>query len=370
MSETTLPAQALPEAMSVQALPEAMSAALRVQHGQGWRGWPTEVTLTADGVQFVSMAARVNVRLVGRREGADEAVAEVLEVFAAVEAECSRFDPGSDLSRVNGDPPAWHEVSPYCYLAIAEASRAYEATDGLFDPRVLTTLQALGYDRSLPFEQGELRLENAPGSVTAEARVDDSLMLDHEVWNPSFDQGRSAVRVGGDPVDLGGIGKGMAVRLAAERLGGVADGFLVEAGGDLVVRGASPRPGGWRISVEDPQDPARPLAMLCVADTGCVTSSVSVRHWTLRGRRWHHLIDPRTGRSARGGLLAVTVLHDDPAWAEVWSKAMFIAGADQVRRLAEDQGLAALWVRQDGRVELTDSLRDRVEWVTDGLLTD
>ncbi|HET9654152.1 MAG TPA: FAD:protein FMN transferase [Kineosporiaceae bacterium] len=318
-----------------------------------------------DGASFVSMVSRVNVRLVGARDSVQEAIEDLLGVFAEIEAGCSRFDPDSDLSRVNADPAGWHEVSPYCFLTLREAARAYEATDGLFDPRVLGTLRSLGYDRSLPFEAGELHLDSAAGAG-AGSRADDSLMIDHEVWDPDFDPDRNALRVGDDPVDLGGIGKGMAVRLAAACLETVADGFLIEAGGDLVVRGDSPRPGGWRISVEDPQDPARALAMLCLTDTGCVTSSVSVRSWTLQGRHWHHLIDPRTGRSARGGLLAVTVLHEDPAWAEVWSKAMFIAGAGQVRTIAQDQHLPALWVREDGRVELTDAMRGSVEWVADG----
>ena len=62
----------------------------------------------------------------------------------------------------------------------------------------------------------------------------------------------------------------------------------------------------------------------------------------------------------------MTVLHEAPARAEVWSKAMFIAGAGRVREIAAEQGLAALWVRQCGLVVLNDSIRDRVEWMAEG----
>lgn len=324
------------------------------------------------------MSTQVTVRLVGPRPGAEASVRRVLGVFAAVQSGCSRFDPSSDLARVNAAPDDRHIVGELCLQAIAEAARAYEATDGLFDPRILTTLRALGYDRSLPFEDGDVCLDGGEGPAYAVGDRDrgggpapgvppgNSLMCDHPVWEPRLDRARSTVQVGADPIDLGGIGKGIAVRLAAACLEGTADGFLVEAGGDLVVRGASPRPGGWRVAVEDPISPEESLAVLSLNDVGCVTSSVSVRHWTVHGRRWHHLIDPRTGRSARGGLLAVTVLHEDPAWAEVWSKAMFIAGTDQVRRLAAEQRLMALWVRRDGKVELTAAMRERVVWATPG----
>ena len=62
----------------------------------------------------------------------------------------------------------------------------------------------------------------------------------------------------------------------------------------------------------------------------------------------HHLIDPRTGEPGGDGLAAVTVAGPDPAWAEVWSKALFVEGARSIAAAARSRGLAAWWVGGDG----------------------
>ena len=64
-----------------------------------------------------------------------------------------------------------------------------------------------------------------------------------------------------------------------------------------------------------------------------------------------------------GGLLAVTVAGPDPAWAEVWSKALFVEGAATIASLARARGLAAWWVAADGTLEMTPAARIRTRWV-------
>jgi thiamine biosynthesis lipoprotein len=98
--------------------------------------------------------------------------------------------------------------------------------------------------------------------------------------------------------------------------------------------------------------------------TGAVaTSSIAIHRWRdAAGRSVHHLIDPQTGEPGGAGLLAVTVAAADPAWAEVWSKALFLAGVDGVASLARARGLAAWWVRDDGLVEMTPGARTLTMW--------
>ena len=111
-----------------------------------------------------------------------------------------------------------------CYAALAEAESAHRMTLGRFDPRILRDLQALGYDRSLPFGSGPVDVSSA------EPAAKPTTLRFRAPWSPGFDPSRSAVRIGSIPVDLGGIGKGLAVRWASEALRGRADAFLVEAG--------------------------------------------------------------------------------------------------------------------------------------------
>jgi thiamine biosynthesis lipoprotein len=142
----------------------------------------------------------------------------------------------------------------------------------------------------------------------------------------------------------------------------VCDDYLITAGGDCHCAGVAPDGAPWRVGVEDPRGSTEPLAVLSLSDRACATSSIKVRRWLAGGRRVHHLIEPRTGEPGGRGLLAVTVVDADPASAEVWSKALFLAGHHDFGGLAAKRHLAALWVDRDGRVGCSPALRPSLLW--------
>ena len=303
------------------------------------------------------MACDVTVRVVDPTDAAADAIEAVEDMVRRIERVCTRFDAGSDLMRANAAGSAWTSVDPECLAAVQLAYEAHLRTRGLFDPRVLQTLEALGYDRSLDFDSGGVRTEGAAPGMPANA------------WQPAFNETASALMVGDCPIDLGGIGKGYAVRRGLEILTGgrVGRGGLVEAGGDLATFGVAPRrPDGgrsWRASVEDPRGGDRPIAMIDVTNAAAATSSVRLRQWKASGADVHHLIDPATGQPSTSALLAVTVVGVDPAWAEVWTKVGFLTGADRIGDFMELAGLAALWVDTAGDVYVTTAMEPRVLWI-------
>jgi thiamine biosynthesis lipoprotein len=308
------------------------------------------------------MATDVTLRVADPGPHAAAAVEAAEHVVLRVAAACTRFDPASPLMRVNSDPRRWHQVPQGLFAALQEAADAYLWTGGLFDPRVLRTLQDWGYDHSLPFRSGAVAVttRTRPGSSPTPRRAPA-----RRRWRPRFDVDRQAVRVGRAPVDLGGIGKGLAVRWAADQLAGAGSACLVDAGGDLHAAGPGPDGDGWRIAVEDPRGRPEPVAVLALTDLACATSSVLLRRWTVDGRQVHHLVDPRTGGPADGGLLSVTVVGADPAVAEVWSKSLFLAGRGRVRQTADEHGIAALLVDTDGVVGASRAMHDHVVWRAD-----
>ena len=275
-----------------------------------------------------------------------------LQVFRTVDASCSRFDAASALATVNARPGRWHRVPPVLFDAVLESHRAFERTRGRFDPRVLRDLVRLGYRATLPFAKG--------GVVTPPAPVDHRAL---GPWRPRFRGGpRPQLHLGGAPIDLGGIGKGLAVRWAAERLDPTHDSYLIDAGGDCACRGPGPDGAGWRIGVEDPFGGRDPLAVLELRDTACATSSTRVRTWRSGGRTVHHLIDPRTGTPGGRGLAAVTVVADDPAEAEVLSKVLFLQGRERIAAESARRRVAALWVGVDGAVGESPRIDRHVLW--------
>ncbi|MGN6605765.1 MAG: FAD:protein FMN transferase, partial [Jatrophihabitans sp.] len=263
--------------------------------------------------------------------------------------ECTRFDDDSDLMRANAAGDGWATVGAHCLAAVTEAAAAHASTEGLFDPRVLGALRRLGYEATF-------------AEVRARDRIAPAVPLDGR-WRPGIDPARSAVRIGVDPIDLGGIGKGLALSWAADRLrtDGAAE-FLLDAGRDCVAVGGGPAGDGWRVGVENPAGGERPVAVLRLSDRAVATSSTRVRHWRAGGRTVHHLIDPRTGDCGDTTLAAVTVVAEDPAEAEVWSKVLFLHGVDAIGAAAAERDLAAVWVTTGGAVTITGPARPYVVW--------
>lgn len=258
----------------------------------------------------------------------------------ACERTLSRFDPSSDLSRLNDAAGKWVDVDSRLADALRLALRGRKATGGRFDPTILPALVAAGYDRT--YEELEERPGRAASGWRAGAEVEVA---------PDADRARVER---GAAVDLGGVGKGysadrvlLAMRDAWDRLPGA----LVDLGGDIAVWGSPPDSGPWRIAVADPRRPGGSLGTVRIEEGGVATSGRHARRFGA-GRALHHLIDPATGAPALEGPLAVTVVAPDPAWAEIHATALAVSSLERARvHVAGLSGVSAFWVPPIGAPE-------------------
>jgi len=299
---------------------------------------------------FPAMGTKVSMTLASHTS-ATEACEGVERMFERVERSCSRFDNASDLMRANTRPDEPHVVAPECLEIVAAALDAHRRSSGLFDPRILSELVTAGYDRSfdqMPRRGGGDRITPRHGGRGS--------------WRPEIDPAAGSITIGQDPIDLGGIGKGWAVDAAAQMLSKVASSFMVNAGGDLVVMGDGPSGAEWTVAIEEPRDSTLTIAVLSLRDVACTTSSTGRRRWQVGSEHRHHLIDPRTGRPAAGGLQSVTVVHGSTVVAETWSKSLLIAGADEFGGLCAQHGIAALAVLDDGSLWSSAQMQPLVIW--------
>lgn len=278
------------------------------------------------GHRFRAMGTEIE--LLVEAERPDGALAAAEAEFHRLEALLSRFLPGSELSRLNECGSL--EAGPDLLEVVHRGIEARRQTGGRFDLTVHDAVVAAGYDRTFD----ELPAEGpAPAGGS---RCGGGVHVD----------GNRIELDDGVRLDLGGIGKGYAAENAATILA-VAGPCLVNAGGDVAARG-----GSWPIGVQT----ADGVITLELARGGLATSGRDRRVWRRAGQELHHLIDPATGRPAATDLLRATVIAPDAIQAEVWAKALFLAGSHAAAGEADAHGLPCVLVTEAGETRLAGGL--------------
>ncbi len=268
----------------------------------------------------------------------EKALDDVQSLFIGVEETLSRFNPESELSRLNASAGYPFQVSEFTFKVVKAALEAARMTNGLFEPAVLPSLLAAGYDRS--FEQLPPRTSafqpghSLPGFSWKDIKLDP---INHTIYMPE-----------GCGIDLGGIGKSWAVDRICSELNQNFSGYAVDAGGDIFVGGKRADGSLWSIGIADSFSPDRDLAVLEISDLAICTSSTKKRSWLAGGRHNHHIIDPRTGKPSSTGVAAATVMAESTVRAEIISKTAILLGPEAGIRFIEEQvGVSGLLVLEN-----------------------
>ncbi len=276
-----------------------------------------------------AMACEFEVRFPAERyQQGTESALEALDLVEAWEEEISYFRPTSQLSRINllaAEEPV--EVSPSLFELLRLAMTLYAETQGAYDVTSAPLWEAWGFAR----RAGEIPTE----AQLAEAR---SRVGSHLV---ELDPARRTVRFRqpGVRINLGSIGKGQALDVCGERLLslGMAD-FLLHGGqSSVLARGLRTRelPEGspstlrrWEVGIRDPRQPSRRLGVVRLHDRALGTSSGQFQSFRHQGRRYGHILDPRSGWPAEG-VLATTVVAPTAALADALSTAFYVMEPDR-----------------------------------------
>jgi thiamine biosynthesis lipoprotein len=260
-----------------------------------------------------------------------------------IDRACSRFRADSEIVRLAAAGGEWMSASRLLRRALAVAVAAAESTQGAVDPTVGSAMRGLGWDadfRVVVSRREPARIELVPAGDWERIDIDDA---------------RGLVRVpAGMEIDLGATAKALAADGAAAAVfRKTGSSVLVNLGGDIAVAGPAPA-GGWPILVTD--DHRAPSLVdgqvVAIAAGGLATSSTTVRRWRTTEGDAHHVVDPRTGRSAAEVWRTVSVVGATCVDANTASTAAIVLGEDAPRWLRE-KGMSARLVRPDGGITYT-----------------
>jgi FAD:protein FMN transferase len=292
------------------------------------------------------------------RAAIERAQAEIVRL----ERLMSTWRDDSELSEVNRRAGARVKVSFDTFAVLEKSKWAAEISDGTFD----ITYASMG-----PlWKFGDAAEEDPKPPSAAEIRRGIS-RID---WKQlELDRASGTVGIGKhQKVDVGGIAKGYAVDRAAAVLRAAGlDSFLVQAGGDLYGAGKKPDGSRWVAGIRDPRGPAdRFFATIELEDHAFSTAGDYARSYFHGGKRYHHIIDPRTGYPATASR-SVTIWAPDALTADVVDDAVFILGKQRGLEIVESlEGVGAVIVDAQNQVTISRRLQGKVKLLappSDGL---
>ncbi|MGZ6707472.1 MAG: FAD:protein FMN transferase [Solirubrobacteraceae bacterium] len=285
-------------------------------------------------VAFACFGSRCAVRAAGDggRGPAEAAVAMAKGLLRDWHARFSRFEPGSELCRLNADPRAAVPAGPLMLRLVAAIHDAARRTGGLVDATLVGELEAAGYRTDLA---RPLPLAVALGLAPARRPARPNPSSRWRELGADLETGLVR-RPPGVRIDSGGIAKGLFADVIGELLAD-HEAFAVDCAGDLRVGGAA---GGARpVQVTSPFDGAV-VHEWALADAGIATSGIGRRSWLdARGRVAHHLLDPATGRPAYTGIVQATAIAPTAVEAEERAKHALLSGPARAAQALPDGGL-------------------------------
>ncbi|HEY9052016.1 MAG TPA: FAD:protein FMN transferase, partial [Gammaproteobacteria bacterium] len=284
---------------------------------------------------------------------AETAFASLDQDFEYMHAAWSPWEPGS-LSRMNVLIPtgAKFSVGPALLPLIQQSLILSEKTDHLFNPAIGNLINLWQMHKH---EDPDIQ---PPDSAKIKKLVEQNpQMSDLKFDGIKMYSTNPAVQL-----SFGAFAKGFAIDLSMDYLKklGVKN-AIINTGGDLKAIGSrGDRP--WRIGIRHPRNEGVIAGIEVKGEEGIFTSGDYERFYMYEGKRYHHILDPRTGYPAQG-TQSVTVIHQDSGLADAAATALFIAGPDHWYKMAQNLGLKlVMLIDEQGRIHISPQMKQRLEF--------
>ncbi len=285
----------------------------------GLNGNALQIKLCAGGMvgRFRAMGCPCEIVLYGQPADLQPAMQQAFQRVVQLEQKYSRYVEGNMVARINAGHRV--EVDNETVHLLEFAQRCYQLSDGLFDitSGVLRNVWRFTKDASVP------NIEAIAGLLP--------LIGWHKVdWQPPYIELRPGMQI-----DLGGIVKEYAVDQVAQHIESTPlSGFLINLGGDIYVEQQDLSYPAWRIGIERPD--AGPAITLELQRGGVATSGVTHRYLWHQGKRYGHILNPKTGWPLEDAPQSITVAANSCTEAGLWSTLAMLQGIQAEAFLAEN----------------------------------
>lgn len=305
-------------------------------------------------VQLFCMDTVMDLRAYG--EEGNNAVKNAEEELKHLETLFDRKSGTSDIHNINSGK----EVSEETEEILKKALEISAKTNGAFDITVSPVMDLWGFYDSNYSVPSDTDIKNALKSVNYK--------------NIFFNNGKINI-LNNAGIDLGGIAKGYASDKVIEIFKdyGIKS-AIINLGGNVFALGRRSDGKMWTVAITDPFDKENYALTLEIEDKAVITSGGYQRFFEENGKRYHHIIDPKTGYPAQSGIESVTVISSNAAEADALSTALFVMGKDKAAEfLKKNKNIDAVIITDEKKIYYTPALSEYIKIENDmdsGLLFD
>ena len=273
------------------------------------------------------MGTQYSLRIAAHHAAMSDIRTRVERELSAITESMSNYSPDSEVMRFNDNPSTdWVAVSPALYEVVAVAQEVAAISDGAFDVTVAPLVALWGF--------GPAPVRSAPPSQAqiASTRLRTGYRrLELRATPPALRKS-----VADMAIDLSAIAKGYAVDRLGKLLSKLGfEHWLVEIGGEILARGQDPAGHAWRIGIEQPDaTPGRLWGSVEVSGQAVASSGNYRDFFEYAGRRYAHVIDPRSGSPVDNNVATCTVIHERAVVADALATAALVRGAEATLALA------------------------------------
>ena len=280
----------------------------------------------------------------GSQEQQSAAFQSAHKIVSELNRQASTYQPDTEVSKINKEAGTnfWTSVHPLHFQLMQESLRFSRISNGLFDIGVGTLVQLWGFDKA---PKGESRMIPTSRDINeALKNVGPKCIELHE------SDLKIRLKCRGASLDYGAIAKGFALDLAKREIEktGVKS-YVIRLGEQLFISLSTPK----EIFIRDPSNPSLSAGKLLASKGSVSTSAHYERYFVHKGKRYSHVLDPRTGWPTTE-LHSVTVLAPTGIEADAWSTILLIAGPHQGKELlTKAPQVQAVWIQENTKKVIT-----------------
>ena len=279
-------------------------------------------------------------------KNAEEAVGAAKEEIERLDALLSTGNDKSEIGQLNKNKKG--QISADTQYLLNCSFTIYEETDGAFDITIYPVMRAWGFtgeEHHIPTEE---ELQSLLQLVDAS-----SLQYDASTQTLTLPEGVE--------IDFGGIAKGYTSQRVAQIMQEYdINSAILNLGGNVQLVGAKPDGSSWKVAIKSPDEQEEYLGVLSAQNKAIITSGGYERYFEENGRKYHHIIDPKTGIPAYNGLQSVTIVSEDGTLADGLSTALYVMGTESAVKFWQNHSdeFDPILYTDDGNLYVTEGIAD------------